>query len=209
MSKITATLFTEFEKDLLKNMQELEIMKTQKEYILKNINIPFRKWLYSGKSESAKGCAPFEVLNSEVDTNSVLFPKLHINLNKMQNTFTSKYNLYEISSENHPMVDDSVKLLKTLSKRIPCSKNNTLLGQTKATLTDEMFFEDASYLDYLTNLMLTLNLIERHTKKTSKYDSIKISEKGKEYLSLSKTQNLSHTIHSSSVVEGAFIVELR
>jgi hypothetical protein len=50
-----------------------------------------------------------------------------------------------------------------------------------------MFFEDASYLDYLTNLMLTLNLIERHTKKTSKYDSIKISEKGKEYLALSKS----------------------
>jgi len=187
MSKITATLFTEFEKDLLKNMQELEIMKSQKEYILKNINIPFRKWLYSGKTESAKGCAPFEILNNEVESSSVLFPKLHINLNKMQNTFTSKYNLYEISADNHPMVDDSIKLLKTLSKRIPCSKNNTLLGQTKATLTDEMFFEDASYLDYLTNLMLTLNLIERHTKKTSKYDSIKISEKGKEYLALSKT----------------------
>ena len=104
----------------------------------------------------------------------------------MQNTFTSKYNLYEISSDNHPMIDDSIKLLKTLSKRIPCSKTNTLLGQTKSTLTDEMFFEDASYLDYLTNLLLTLNLIERHTKKTSKYDSIKISEKGKEYLTLSK-----------------------
>jgi len=186
MSKTTATLFTEFEKDLLKNMQELEIMKSQKEYILKNINIPFRKWLYSGKTETAKGCAPFEMLNNEVNANSVLFPKLHINLNKIQNTFTSKYNLYEISSDNHPMVDDSIKLLKTLSKRIPCSKNNTLLGQTKATLTDEMFFEDASYLDYLTNLLLTLNLIERHTKKTSKYDSIKISEKGKEYLALSK-----------------------
>ena len=187
MSKITATLFTEFEKNLLKNMNELEIIKAQKEYILKNINIPFRKWLYSGKTESAKGCAPFELLNNESNTNSVLFPKLHINLNKLQNTYSSKYNLYEISTENHPIIDDSVKLLKTLSKRIPCSKNNTLLGQTKATLTDEMFFEDASYLDYLTNLMLTLNLIERHTKKTSKYDSIKISEKGKEYLSLSKS----------------------
>ena len=39
MSKTTATLFTEFEKDLLKNMQELEISKPQKEYVLKNINI--------------------------------------------------------------------------------------------------------------------------------------------------------------------------
>lgn len=187
MSKITATLFTEFEKDLLKNMNELEIIKTQKEYILKNINIPFRKWLYSGKTETSKGCAPFELLNSESSSNSVLFPKLHINLNKLQNTYSSKYNLYEISTENHPIIDDSIKLLKTLSKRIPCSKNNTLLGQTKSTLTDEMFFEDATYLDYLTNLLLTLNLIERHTKKTSRYDSIKISEKGKEYLSLSKS----------------------
>jgi len=186
MSKTTATLFTEFEKDLLKNMQELEILKPQKEYVLKNINIPFRKWLYSGKTEVSKNTAPFEVLNSNYNNGTVVFPKLHINLNKTQNTFVSKYNLYEISAKNHPMVDDSTKLLKTLSKKIPCSKDNTLLGQTKATLTDEMFFEDAAYLDYLTNLMLTLNLLERHTKKTSRYDSIKISETGKDYLSLSK-----------------------
>lgn len=186
MSKTTATLFTEFEKDLLKNMQELEILKPQKEYVLKNINIPFRKWLYSGKTEVSKNTAPFEVLNSNYNNGTVVFPKLHINLNKTQNTFVSKYNLYEISSKNHPMVDDSIKLLKTLSKKIPCSKTNTLLGQTKATLTDEMFFEDATYLDYLTNLMSTLNLIERHTKKTSRYDSIKISDAGKDYLTLSK-----------------------
>ena len=80
-------------------MQELEIMKTQKEYILKNINIPFRKWLYSGKTEAAKGCAPFEVLNNESDSSAVLFPKLHINLNKLQNTFTSKYHLYWTPSQ--------------------------------------------------------------------------------------------------------------
>ena len=30
MSKITANIFSEFEKSLLKNMQELEIMKSQK-----------------------------------------------------------------------------------------------------------------------------------------------------------------------------------
>ena len=35
MSKITANIFSEFEKSLLKNMQELEIMKSQKEYVLK------------------------------------------------------------------------------------------------------------------------------------------------------------------------------
>ncbi|MBQ7668851.1 MAG: hypothetical protein IJS47_05950 [Clostridia bacterium] len=185
MSKTTATLFTEFEKDLLKNMQELEISKPQKEYVLKNINIPFSKWLYSDTTNSSKE-TPYATLNTNYNKGTVVFPKLHINLNKTQNTFVSKYNLYEITAKNHPMVDDSIKLLKNLSKKIPCSKNNTLLGQTKATLTEEMFFEDATYLDYLTNLMLTLNLIERHTKKTSRYDSIKISEAGKEYLTLSK-----------------------
>ena len=36
MSKITANIFSEFEKSLLKNMQELEIMKNQKEYVKMN-----------------------------------------------------------------------------------------------------------------------------------------------------------------------------
>lgn len=190
MSKITATLFNEFEKDLLKNMQELKILKPQKEYILKNINIPFRKWLYSGTTEqSAKG-VPFELLNTNKANESVVFPKLHVNLNKTQNTFTSKYNLYEISAKNHPIVDDCTLLLKTLSKKTPCSKTNTLLGQTKSTIIEEMFIEDAEYVDYVTNLALTLSLLERHTKKTSRYDSIKISEKGKEFLKLTKQEKL-------------------
>lgn len=187
MSKITASLFNEFEKDLLKNMQDLKIAKPQKEYILKNINIPFRKWLYSGKTEQAKNEIPFKLINTDFSKESLVFPKLHINLNKSQNTFTSKYNLYEISVKNHPIVDDCTKLLKTLSKKVPCSKSNTLLGQTKATLTEEMFFEDPAYVDYITELLLNLDLIERHTKKTSRYDSIKISEKGKDFLKLPKT----------------------
>jgi len=186
MSKITANIFSEFEKSLLKNMQELEIVKQQKEYVLKNINIPFRKWLYSGTTEAYKNRNPFSVLNEDITAESLVVPKLHINLNRLQNTFTSKYNLYEISKKNHPIVDDCTKLLKTLSKKIPCSKTNTLLGQTKATLTDEMFFEDAEYLDYITNLCNSIGLTERHTKKTSRYDSIKISETGKEFLKLTK-----------------------
>jgi hypothetical protein len=186
MSKITANIFSEFEKSLLKNMQELEIMKSQKEYVLKNINIPFRKWLYSGATENNKGKNPFAILNEDLNANALVVPKLHVNLNKMQNTFTSKYNLYEISKNNHPLVDDCTKLLKTLSKRIPCSKTNTLLGQTKATLLEDMFFEDAEYLDYITNLCNSIGLTERHNKKTSRYDSIKISEAGKEFLKLNK-----------------------
>ena len=65
MSKITANIFSEFEKSLLKNMQELEIMKSQKEYVLKNINVPFRKWLYSGTTEANKGKNPFSILNED------------------------------------------------------------------------------------------------------------------------------------------------
>lgn len=186
MSKITANIFSEFEKSLLKNMQELEIMKNQKEYVLKNINVPFRKWLYSGTTETCKNQRPFSVLNEDLNSEMLVVPKLHVNLNKLQNTFTSKYNLYEISKKNHPIVDDCTKLLKALSKRIPCSKTNTLLGQTKATLSDDMFFEDSEYLDYITNLCNSIGLTERHTKKTSRYDSIKISETGKEFLKLSK-----------------------
>lgn len=187
MSKITANIFSEFEKSLLKNMQELEILKPQKEYVLKNINIPFRKWLYSGTTETYKNKNPFWVLNEDVNSESLVVPKLHVNLNKMQNTFTSKYNLYEISKKNHPIVDDCTKLLKTLSKRIPCSKTNTLLGQTKTTLSEDMFFEDAEYIDYITTLCNSIGLTERHEKKTSRYDSIKISETGKEFLKLNKT----------------------
>ncbi len=186
MSKITANIFSEFEKSLLKNMQELEIVKSQKEYVLKNINIPFRKWLYSGKTEVNKNKNPFAILNEDLTASALVVPKLHVNLNKMQNTFTSKYNLYEISKNNHPLVDDCTKLLKTLSKRIPCSKTNTLLGQTKSTLIEDMFFEDAEYLDYITNLCNSIGLTERHTKKTSRYDSIKISEAGKDFLKLGK-----------------------
>jgi len=186
MSKITANIFSEFEKSLLKNMQELEIMKSQKEYVLKNINIPFRKWLYSGTTEVNKNKNPFAILNDDFSASALVVPKLHVNLNKIQNTFTSKYNLYEISKSNHPLVDDCTKLLKTLSKRIPCSKTNTLLGQTKSTLIEDMFFEDAEYLDYITNLCNSIGLTERHTKKTSRYDSIKISESGKEFLKLNK-----------------------
>ena len=186
MSKVTANIFSEFEKSLLRNMQELEIMKSQKEYVLKNINIPFRKWLYSGATETNKAKNPFSILNDDLGAEALVVPKLHINLNKLQNTFTSKYNLYEISKKNHPIVDDCTKLLKTLSKRIPCSKTNTLLGQTKSTLTDEMFFEDGEYLDYITNLCNSIGLTERHEKKTSRYDSIKISETGKDFLKLSK-----------------------
>ena len=43
MSKITANIFSEFEKSLLKNMQELEIMKSQKEYVLKNRSHSFSR----------------------------------------------------------------------------------------------------------------------------------------------------------------------
>ena len=186
MSKVTANIFSEFEKSLLKNMQELEIMKSQKEYVLKNINIPFRKWLYSGTTEVNKNKNPFAILNDDLNATALVVPKLHVNLNKMQNTFTSKYNLYEISKNNHPLVDDCTKLLKTLSKRIPCSKTNTLLGQTKSTLVEDMFFEDAEYLDYITNLCNSIGLTERHAKKTSRYDSIKISEAGKDFLKLNK-----------------------
>ena len=59
----------------------------------------------------------------------------------------------------------ALKVLKTLSKKIPCSKTNTLLGQTKATLMEDMFFEDGEYLDYITNLCNCIGLTERHTKK--------------------------------------------
>jgi len=187
MSKITANIFSEFEKSLLKNMQELEIMKSQKEYVLKNINIPFRKWLYSGTTEVNKTKNPFTILNDDLNATTLVVPKLHVNLNKIQNTFTSKYNLYEISKTNHPIVDDCTKLLKALSKKIPCSKTNTLLGQTKSTLVEDMFFEDGEYLDYITNLCNSIGLTERHTKKTSRYDSIKISEAGKDFLKLNKT----------------------
>lgn len=192
MSKVTATLFNEFEKDLLKNMQDLKILKPQKEYILKNINVPFRKWLYSGTIENSESDVPFALINTSPSVNSLIFPKLHINVNKSQNTFTSKYNLYEISTSNHPITDDCCRLLKALSKRVPCSKTNTLLGQTKSTLTEEMFFEHAGYVDYITNLLSTLSLIERHTKKTSRYDSLKISEKGKDFLNLSKTDKFNY-----------------
>jgi len=53
-------------------------------------------------------------------------------------------------------------------------------------LIEDMFFEDAEYLDYITNLCNSIGLTERHTKKTSRYDSIKISDAGKEFLKLNK-----------------------
>mgnify|MGYP003424294205 CR=1 FL=1 len=169
-------IFLDFETNLIQNMQSLNILKSNKEYILRNINTPFRKWLYSGKTESTKGCAPFEILNNEVNSSAVLFPKLHINLNKLQNTFTSKYNLYEISADNHPMVDDSIKLLKTLSKRIPCSKNNTLLGQTKSTLTDtrSAFNSLRNALEKLTDVKFggAFDLFSQNSAKSSNEDVI-------------------------------------
>ena len=74
------------------------------ERLKKNINIPFRKWLYSGTTEVNRNKNPFAILNDDLTANALVVPKLHVNLNKMQNTFTSKYNLYEISKKNHPML---------------------------------------------------------------------------------------------------------
>jgi len=185
-------IFLDFETNLIQNMQALNILKSNKEYILRNINTPFRKWLYSDSTNvKGKSMVPFSIINSSVNTKSgnVVFPKLHVSINKSRNTFSSKYNLYEINSNNHPLANDCTTLLKCLSKKVPLSKNNTLLGQTKTNIMEDLFFEDSNYLDYITSLLFSLNLIEKYTKK-ARYDSVKITDAGKEFIKYTSAKKM-------------------